>query len=410
MKISEMTDAYASLLIHRGVNIKPGQRLLLNLPAEACDLAAAIVRRAYERGSGEVTVMFESSETSRARMFYAPESVWREVDASASAVYRLCAESGAALLKLNAPDLETFRDVPAERLWAKSVAERRLRRTYREMAPYEVQACLASAPVQSWAAAVFPELSPKEAYVALWESVIRCTKCDQPDPVAAWDLFFDLSAKRANRLNDKQYIKLRYKSGVTDLEVGLLNGHIWSFGGVKLADGTVFMPNLPTEEIAGVPHKYRINGRVGSTMPLNHQGRIVEDIRLDLENGRIVGFSARKGEDALAAVIDTDEGSHYIGEIAFVDQRSPIGREKRIFYNTLYDENASCHMAIGMCAYNAAKGIEGLSVQGLDALGINSSAIHVDFMIGSDDLDITGVLPDGTEEPVFIQGQWADNF
>ena len=231
--------------------------------------------------------------------------------------------------------------------------------------------------------------------------MLACTRCTEQDPIAAWDEFILRTNERKRILNEKKYVTFHYKSAKTDLMMSPIDDQNWGGGCIEVPGGKVYTPNVPTEEVFTVPHKYKVNGVVCSTMPLNFRGKIVDDFRLVLKDGKVVEYSAAVGEDILKSILETDEGSCYFGEMALVDQRSPIARQGVIFYNTLYDENASCHIALGLA------GGPNMTHEEREAKGVNHSILHVDFMVGSDDMHIRGQRADGVWEDVFVNGRWA---
>ena len=259
-----------------------------------------------------------------------------------------------------------------------------------------------------WAKAVFPHLPQEEAVQALWQAIFKAARADGPDPVAAWREHQKSFRTRAAWLNGQQFSALHYKNSAgTDITVGLPKNHVWCGGGNELADGRWQFCNMPTEEIYTSPDKDRVDGTVHSAMPLNHGGSLIDDFSITFQNGRVTSFSAAKGYDALKAIIETDEGARHLGECALIPAASPISRMGILFYSTLFDENASCHFALGKGFGDAIRGGREMSEEELEQHGVNRSATHVDFMLGTPDLSITGIKADGTQVPVFQNGNWA---
>jgi aminopeptidase len=259
----------------------------------------------------------------------------------------------------------------------------------------------------AWAAKVFPDLRPEDAEEKLWQAIFETTRATQPDPVAAWGEHINNLRKRANYLQEKKYNALHYKSPNTDLTLGLPQGHKWISAQVLAENGVVFTANMPTEEVFTLPDRYRADGTVTATFPLSHGGSLIEDFSVTFENGRIVKVHAKKNEAILQRLVDTDEGSTRLGEIALVPVSSPISKRGHLFYNTLFDENASCHIAIGRAYRFTLIGGEELTDEEFISAGGNVSLNHVDFMIGSPQMDIDGIKADGTREPVMRSGEWA---
>jgi aminopeptidase len=259
----------------------------------------------------------------------------------------------------------------------------------------------------AWAAKVFPDLPVDQAEAKLWEAIFQITRVDQPDPVAAWEQHVKNLLKRAQYLNQKRYTALKYTAPGTDLTVGLPEGHKWISAREKTQSGIEFIANLPTEEVFTLPHREQTHGTVKASMPLSYGGTLIEDFHLTFENGRVVNVHAGKNEPALKRLIDTDEGASRLGEAALVPVDSPIAQRGHLFFDSLIDENASCHLAVGRAYRINLEGSHDLSDQEFMQRGGNISMAHVDFMVGSQDMDIDGIRQDGSSEPVFRHGKWA---
>jgi aminopeptidase len=266
---------------------------------------------------------------------------------------------------------------------------------------------LISAPTRAWADKVFPNTPAELREERLWRTIFTACRADRPDPVAAWQEHIRRLAQRRDYLNHKRYAELRYSAPGTDLAIGLPDGHTWASGSSVSERGVEFTPNLPTEEVWTLPHRARVNGVVAASRPLNYYGTLIDGFRLTFAEGRAVEATAAKGQDTLRQLIATDEGAARLGEIALVSNDSPIARSGILFYNTLFDENAASHVALGAAyRFNLAGG-EQMSTEQFMQAGGNYSLIHVDFMIGSDRMDIDGIRADGTIEPIMRQGEWA---
>jgi aminopeptidase len=255
---------------------------------------------------------------------------------------------------------------------------------------------------------VFPDLSPGEAQARLWQAIFRTVRLDTPDPTAAWQTHLANLAARTKYLNEKQYAALRFTGPGTHLTIGLPANHHWLGGTAPTGVGISNVANLPTEEVFTAPHRERVEGIVRATMPLNMGGNLIENFSLTFKDGRVVDFSAEKGEALLRSQIETDEGAARLGEIALVPHSSPISQSGILFYNTLFDENASSHVALGRAYANCIDGAGELSEEEFAALGGNSSVTHLDFMIGSGEIDVDGVTASGAAEPLMRGGEWAD--
>lgn len=390
---------YANVLVRRGVNLQPGQMLYIEAPTEHEYFVSIVAKAAYDAGASNVGVVWKSDLLDLVKLSQPemPENTLLPCDYG---VVDYFAGKGAAFLRLESPNLTTFANVPADRIQKKAVADREIRVRYGKLAQGAGQS-IAAVPSAGWAKAVFPDLPEQQAVEKLWDCVLSCTRCMEPDPIAAWDEFIRRTNERKRILNEKKYVTFHYKSAKTDLMMSPIDDQSWGGGCIEVPGGKVYTPNVPTEEVFTVPHKYKVNGVVCSTMPLNFRGKIVDDFRLVLKDGKVVEYSAAVGEDILKSILETDEGSCYFGEMALVDQRSPIARQGVIFYSTLYDENASCHIALGLA------GAPNMTDEEREAKGINHSILHVDFMVGSDDMSIRGQKQDGTWEDVFVNGRWA---
>lgn len=387
---------YARVLLHVGVDLKDGQSLFVEAPAGQEAFVALLAEEAYAMGCPDVGVLWRSDLTDAARLRVGAEAA----TSGAEEMAQHYADKKAAYLKLDCPDLKAYENIPAERLAKKAVQDGKVRAIFRMKAAGCGQT-IACVPGKSWADAVFPELPEEERLEALWSAVLHCTRCNTPDPEAAWSDYLKKTAEKKKLLGEKGYTEFHYHDAAgTDLTVSPAEKVFW-MGSCIPGEGRVSVPNIPTEEVFLTPHKYKVNGTVHSTMPLNFKGALIEGIWLKFENGRITEYGAERGSETLASIIETDEGSHYIGEIAFVDQGAPIAQLGKLFYTTLYDENASCHIAIG----NALGPVRDPDER--EARGMNSSQIHVDFMIGSDRLCIDGKRADGSWEAVFVNGRWA---
>ncbi len=269
--------------------------------------------------------------------------------------------------------------------------------------------CVASIPTKPWADKVFPEAGDN-AEDKLWDAIFRSVRVDQEDPVQAWKDHQNNLNKRLDFLNGHKFIELRYKNSIgTDLKAKLPKGHIWLGGGDKSTSGQEFIPNMPTEEVFTMPKRDGVNGKIVSSLPLNVNGNVIKDFSFTLKDGVIIDHNAKKGFDTLTELLNTDDGARRLGEVALVPYDSPISNQKILFYNTLFDENASCHFALGKAYPTCVEGGENKNPDELLLAGANDSLIHEDFMIGTDDLEITGIKTDGSEVKIFSGGNFANN-
>lgn len=405
----EIFDGYAKLLVEKGVALKKGQELVVQAPVEGAEFARKVVKTAYEYGSGHVTVIYYDDVISRLTYDYNPLSFFERVPAWAAERMNEAARNGAAFLFLEGSDPSALKGVDP----AKPAAARKARNTamkdYRDAVDFgKSQWLIAGVSTPKWAATVFPDLPTEKAVLALWNAILSTARANNADPLAAWDAHkatFDANKKF---LNDMHFDKLHYTNSLgTDLYVGMTDKHVWSGGGAELVDGTYFFPNMPTEEVFTSPDLNRTEGIVYSALPLVLNGNIVDKFWYKFENGKIVDHGAEQGKEVLDHLLDTDEGARYLGECALVPKESPIKQSGLLFFSTLYDENASCHLATGMGFPDCYEGGLEMDKAALKAAGVNDSTTHVDFMIGTDDLRITGITHDGKEVPIFENGTWA---
>lgn len=402
-------EKYARLVVKTGVNIQKDQILVINSPIECAPFARMAALKAYEEGAGDVVISWRDELFTKIRYLHAPESAFDVFPEWNREFYLSYARQGAAFLSISASDPELLKDADPKRIARDSKARSLALKEYSERIMSSRNSwCVVSIPTVSWAKKVFPGASSEgEAVERLWEAIFKSVRADTEDPVAAWKEQKAALARRSEFLNAHEFKYLVYKnSRGTDLKIELPRNHVWLGGSEHTPEGLEFFPNMPTEEVFTLPLKTGANGTVVSSMPLNFNGNLIEDFSLGFKDGRITDFAAKKGYEVLKGIIETDEGSHYLGEVALVPYDSPISRSKILFYNSLYDENASCHLAIGK-AYPCIKGADKLDAKGLEALGVNDSLVHVDFMIGTEDLEITGVTWNGEEVPVFRRGNFA---
>lgn len=408
-RLSDQLDLYANLLVRKGVALRPGQELVLQAPVERADFARRVVRAAYRVGAGHVTVLWADDEVSRLTYEHCPLEFFEHTPSWQVEQLNSLAEAGAAFLFLEGQDPTILRGIDPAKPAAATRARNTECRSFRDGMDFGHNAwCIAGVPVEAWACEVFPDLSPAEALYRLWVLILEVSRADGEDPESAWETHNASFEKTKRFLNGHAFDALRYEaSNGTDLTVGLPEGHVWDGGAGRTQDGVTFFPNIPTEEVFTSPDRLRAEGVVRSALPLVRNGQVVRDFWLRFEGGEVVDFGAEQGREVLRHILETDDGARRLGEVALVSKNTPIRQSDTLFYDTLYDENASCHLALGMGFPECVAGGPKLSKEALLEHGVNQSATHVDFMVGSDDLSITGILPDGTEVPVFVNGQWA---
>lgn len=400
---------YARLIIKCGINIQKDQILVVSSPIECAYFTRMIAEVAYEEGAREVVVKWEDELLTRIKYIKAPEEVFNEYPGWQKEFYLSYVRKGAGFLSISASDPEVMKGVKPERMakWGK-ISNVALREYWDRLMSNKNVWCVASIPTKPWAKKVFPELSEEEAVEKLWENIFKTVRVDMEDPVAAWDEHKSNLKKSMEFLNNSKFKFLHYKNSLgTDLRIELPKDHIWLGGSDLTPEGVEFIANMPTEEVFTLPKKNGVNGVVWSSMPINRNGNIIDKFSLTFKEGRIVDFSAEKGYDVLKTLVETDEGSRYLGEVALVPYASPISKLGILFYNTLFDENASCHLAIGEAYPVCIKNGENMSKEELKKAEVNDSSVHVDFMIGTKDLEITGITESGQEIPVFRNGNFA---
>ncbi len=318
-------------------------------------------------------------------------------------------ESGDAVLSVYANDPDHLKDEDPQLVTAMQQATSRAVRPFRELISRNATNwSIVAAAVPAWAAKVFPGLDAEAGVEALWNAIARLCRLDEPDPVAAWRDHLERLAARKDRLNSRRYTALKYTGPGTDLTIGLPDRHVWVSGQSTASNGIVFAPNLPTEEVFTMPHKGRVNGFVTASKPLSYAGTLIEEFRLEFVDGRAVDVSATRGQEMLKELVSADDGAARLGEVALVPHSSPISQSGLLFYNTLFDENAASHVALGAAYKFTLGGSEDMSDEAFERAGGNRSVVHVDFMIGSGALDVDGVAANGAAEPLMRQGEWVE--
>lgn len=399
---------YARLVVRQGIRIQPGQTLVIRTGLEAAPFVRKVVEQAYEAGAGDVHVEWSDEQVHHARLIMAPEESLAKVQEWKAKGLEELASAGAGFLSVYAPNPDLLQDVDPQRFAKASKANQTASRGLQKYIQSDkVSWCVVSVATEPWATSIFPEYTLDEAMAKLWEVIFTTTRITENDPEAAWQKHVFNLSRRLDYLNTNKFRALHYTAPGTDLTVELPEGHIWLGGGARTTDGTFFLPNIPTEEVFTLPHKTGVNGVVRSTRPLNYGGKLLEDFSLRFERGRIVEVQAKSGLEVLQALVDTDEGSHFLGEVALVPDDSPISQSNIVFKNTLFDENASNHIAIGSAYPTCLAGGEGMDEEQLEQHGANTSIVHVDFMIGSAQMDIDAQTASGDWVPLFRKGNWV---
>jgi aminopeptidase len=401
-------DRLGEVAIRTGLGLAPGQELVMTATLDALPLVRRITEHAYKAGAALVTTFFTDEESTLLRYRHGSAESF---DTAASWLYEGMAaafRSGAARLAVAGGNPSLLSQEDPEKVGR---ANRAVSKAYRPalelITRHEINWTIVSCATPAWAAAVFPELSPKDALARLWDVIFAASRADLADPVEAWKQHDAGLHRRAALLNEKRYSTLHFRGPGTDLRVGLSDDHLWLGGGTTAGNGRYCIPNMPTEEVFTTPHKDRTEGTVTATKPLSHQGTLIDGISVRFEGGRIVEARATKGQEVLQRMIDTDEGARRLGEVALVPHSSPIAASGLLFLNTLFDENAACHIALGQAYTSCLKDGDKLTPEELAAKGANDSLIHVDWMIGSGKIDIDGITATGAVEPLMRQGEWV---
>ncbi|MGB7309783.1 MAG: aminopeptidase [Candidatus Acidiferrales bacterium] len=401
-------DRLAEVAVRVGLGIAPGQEMVMTAALDAVPLARLITQHAYKAGASLVTSLLADEQSALYRFRYGSDASFDAAPAwlyeGMAAAYR----SGAARLAIAGNDPSLLSKEDPEKV---SRVNRATSKAYRPalelIARHEINWTICACATPAWAAAVFPDLPQDEALARLWKAIFAASRADQPDPVAAWKEHDANLHARAESLNEKRYSALHFRGPGTDLRVGLADGHLWLGGGTTAQNGRYCIPNMPTEEVFTTPHKDRTAGHVTSSKPLSYQGTMIEGISVRFEGGKIVAANAATGNQVLQRMIETDEGARKLGEVALVPHSSPIAASGLLFMNTLFDENAACHIALGQAYSTCLKDGDSLTPEELASRGANTSLIHVDWMIGSGKIDVDGITAAGNSEPVMRAGEWA---
>ncbi|WP_215113722.1 aminopeptidase [Exiguobacterium sp. s63] len=408
--ISMPTEAdfarYAELAVKKGVNIQPGQQLEVRADISQAPLVRHVVKAAYAAGAKQVFVNWSDEETSKIRFFDAPADSFKEFPDWLKARFEQLAEEKTAFLSIVSDDPDALNGVESSRISdANRSAGQALAKWRQYVMSDNVSWSIVAGASDAWAQKVFPDR--EDAVAALWQAIFAATRMDQEDVVVAWDEHDHSLRSRAKLLTEKKYAKLHYSAPGTELTIGLPKKHVFLGGGGPNADGIDFIANMPTEEVFTLADKDSVEGHVSSTKPLSYSGNLIDEFTLWFEGGKVVKAEAKKGQAALDELLNMDEGARRIGEVALVPDDSPISNSGLLFYNTLFDENASCHLALGRAYSTCLEGGPSMSQEELAANGANDSMTHVDFMIGSAEMNIDGEREDGTREAIMRDGNWV---
>ena len=406
--MQERLKKYAELIVKCGLNVKEGQEVIIRCELDQPDFVALCVEECYKCGASKVKVEWAHMPITKLHYTYRTLESLSEVTGVEKAEWERKVEKLTCMLWLDSEDPDGLNGTDNEKISKANMARYPFIKPYRDKLENKYQWCIAAVPGKEWAKKVFPDLPVEKAMDKLWDAILLCSRVDD-DPIKAWKKHNENLAKRCKFLNEHKFEKLEYKSANgTDFVVGLNpKGRFTGGGEWTLGTKIYFNPNIPSEEVFTSPMRGIADGKVVATKPLSYQGKLIENFWVRFENGKVVEVGAEKNQDLLEKMVKMDEGASYLGECALIAYDSPINNTGILFYNTLFDENASCHLALGRGFNECLEGFENMSVEECEKAGINSSMIHVDFMIGSKDMSIVGVMKDGKKVPIFKDGNWA---
>ncbi|MDD2268666.1 MAG: aminopeptidase [Eubacteriales bacterium] len=401
---------YAELIVKTGVNVQKNQIAVVRTPVECYEFANLITEKAFLAGAKDVITIYSDSASQRLRFKHATTETLCDVPSWSVDRLMKYANEGACFISITGDDPDAFEGLDQLKIGESKKAVMKANSPYYDKIDKgENQWTVVAYPGKKWSSKVFPELSAEEAQNKLWDSILSAVRISgNEDPVKEWAEHSAALASHCRFLGESGIVSMKIKNSLgTDIEIGLAEDYIWAGGSEKTVDGVEFQANMPTEEVFTMPHREKVNGIVYASLPLSYQGVMVEDFYFRFENGKVVDYGAKKGKEALTQLLATDEGSSYLGELALVAYETPIRQTGILFYNTLFDENAACHLALGSAYAMTMKGGPDMTKDERTAKGCNDSVSHVDFMFGTADLSITGITADGTEIPVFENGGWV---
>lgn len=408
MNLDKNLEKYAELAVRVGINLKENEGLIIGGNADTLPLAREIAKKAYEVGAKHVEMLLDDDEMTLARYEHGRDFVFDSYpEWKAKSLEEMYKDNYHHLI-IKAPNPELLKDVDGDKI---ARSQKSSSKAIAPISKYRMTGftkwTIIAMPSIPWAKSVFPDLEDEEAVDKLWEKVFQATRVDQDDPIKAWEAHDKNLKKYGNYLNEKQFDKLILKGPDTDLEVYLAEDHFWMGGSKESHAGHAYVANMPTEEVFTTPHKLKVNGTLKATKPLSVNGKLVDNFGFEFKDGKVVSFYAEKGYEVIEKLLDNDEGARYLGEVALVQDDSPISNTGILFNNTLFDENASCHFALGKAYTYAMRDGSKLTQEELTKKGSNDSLIHVDFMVGGPELEITAYEKDGTEVKLFEKGNWT---
>lgn len=401
-------EKYAELIVKVGVNVQPNQKVVVNSSIESAPLSRLITKKAYEVGASDVIINWADEEVTLLRYQHSPVEIFEKAALHRAAERIELAHENAVFISIVSENPDLLKGVDSKKIAANQKAMGQALEEFRQMIQSNaISWTVVGAASEGWAAKVFPDLPHADQVPALWETIFETTRINTVDPIQTWKNHDDTLNSKADYLNKQQYKALHYTAPGTDLTIGLPQDHVWVGAGSYNKQGKEFMRICRQKKFSHALKKNSVNGYVSSTKPLSYAGNIIDNFKITFQDGRIVDVVAEQGEAILKDLVATDEGSHYLGEVALVPDPSPISQSGILFYNTLFDENASNHLAIGSAYAFNIKGGESMSREELEKAGVNSSMTHVDFMIGSNKMNIDGITTTGEKVPVFRNGDWA---
>lgn len=410
LTFNQKLDRFAEVAVRVGLGLAPGQELVITAPMDALPLVRHITKHAYKAGAKYVTTFFADDELTLARYLHAPDDSFDYAPSwyydAIAAAYR----SGAARMGITGANPALLAGQDSSKVSRANVAMSKAYKPAMELITrHDINWTIVAAATPAWAKLVFPNEAPDAALAKLWDAIFASSRVAVDDPITGWEQHNANIKQRVEMLNAKRFHSLRFHSadGKTDLTVGLADQHLWAGGGSSSGNGLFCNPNIPTEECFTTPHRLRVNGFVAASKPLSHQGTLIEDIRCEFKDGKVMKATASAGEAALNKLISTDEGAARLGEVALVPDPSPIAQSGILFWNTLFDENAASHIALGQAYSTCLIDGDKLSPEQLAARGANESLIHVDWMIGGPTMHVDGLQADGTAEPLMRNGDWV---
>jgi aminopeptidase len=408
LSFQKQLQSYADLIIKVGLNLQKGQTLWLSSPVEEPDLTRLVVEAAYKAGAYYVNVIWTDDAVTLSRFNHASKASFAHFPSWMKEAFNVEMKKGDALLSIRSSDPELLKGQDPESIatvekTARTESEPRMKKVLTS----EVNWCVVNIPSRGWASRVFPKLSTEKAVGNLWNAIFAAVRADKPNTVKLWQKHLGKLEQRRAYLDSKQYSALHYKAPGTDLTLGLVDNHLWMGGTQDSQNGITYVANLPTEEVFTMPHKDRVDGVVKSSKPLAYGGTLIDDFELTFKNGAVTNAKAKRGLKTLEKLLETDEGAKHLGEVALVPYSSPISHSGVLFLSTLFDENAANHVALGSAyRFNVKDGTKMTDKQAAK-VGVNTSLTHVDFMIGSNKMDIDGVAKDGSREAVMRKGEWS---